>query len=241
MRPSTVLPGLIHARSGVRAERRADEQRPDVVGDDADDDQTQRVGARRVAEPSSTSAGSARRTSRGGRSTRRPSVVTAMFGIGPTSTPSRPMKPSAPAMKANAMTSGSPAADPVRGQRSGDAGRDAGGDRRAVPLLGDLAEVLERRRGRGRRRRQRDHPDRAPQRGDDEDRGQHRRRRRSAAGRFAVADAGPAAASPAGPAGRPRRVWAAAAPASATGGRRGTPRRIGADRDAARLARRRRR
>ena len=36
-----------------------------------------------------------------------PIVVTAMFGSGPDSTPAAPMNPTAPAMKAKAMTSGS--------------------------------------------------------------------------------------------------------------------------------------
>ena len=37
-----------------------------------------------------------------------PIVVTAMFGSGPDSTPGAPMKPIAPAMNANATTSGRP-------------------------------------------------------------------------------------------------------------------------------------
>ena len=36
-----------------------------------------------------------------------PSVVIAMFGIGPASTPAAPMKPTAPAAKPNTSTSGS--------------------------------------------------------------------------------------------------------------------------------------
>ena len=108
IRPSTVLPGLIQRAQRRLADRRTDEQGADVVGDDAEDDEEQRVGAdvvaadvfdqRRISaayEPSSPIHTT-------------PIVVTAMFGSGPDSTPAAPMNPMAPAMNANAMTSGSP-------------------------------------------------------------------------------------------------------------------------------------
>ena len=96
-----------------------------------------------------------------------------MFGRGPDSTPGRPDEPDRPGDEGEGDDQRQRlVADPVRGQRGGHAGRQAGGHRRAVALLGDLPEVLEA----GDAEDDDDegqHADRPPEGGGDEDGGQH--------------------------------------------------------------------
>ena len=108
IRPSTVLPGLIHARSGVLPIDEPTSRAPMSL---ATTPSTIRnsvsvpmlLPARPPFDQRTISA--ANEPSRPIHTT--PIVVTAMFGSGPDSTPAAPMNPTAPAMKAKAMTSGS--------------------------------------------------------------------------------------------------------------------------------------
>ena len=102
IRPSIVLPGLIQPRSGDLPIDEPTSERADVVGDDAEDDHEQGVGADVVAvgagEPDRVSGCSTQRRISAAYEPSRPIhtmpiVVTAMFGSGPDSTPRAPMKP----------------------------------------------------------------------------------------------------------------------------------------------------
>ncbi len=105
--PSTVLAGLIHARSGVLPIDEPINRAPMSLAT------TPSTIRNSVSVPMFSNAGprfdqrtisAANEPSRPIHTT--PIVVTAMFGSGPDSTPGTPMKPTAPAMKAKATTSG---------------------------------------------------------------------------------------------------------------------------------------
>src|SRR5262245_20659625 len=103
--PSTVFDGLIHARSGVRPIDEPTSRAPTSLAT------TPRTTRNRVSVPQFSPPVLDRRTIRAANDPSTPiqttpSVVIAMLGRGPDSTPWAPRNPAAPAMKAKATTSG---------------------------------------------------------------------------------------------------------------------------------------